>query len=210
MKNIAFGYVITGDIEGFTKIRENDRNELIKDFEIFLTQIVEHKLYAQVFRGDSYQLFFTNVEQCLDAIFKIKCWLMMYKNFELQNRNALGIGSISFINENILKSDGEAFHLSGRTFDVLSKGEFLTIITSKSKLNEQLQVILLMVNLFVDKWTLQQAEVILQDLKGNTQVEIAEKLSISQGAVNNRLKVSNWKEIKEVNNYLKKILRHVK
>lgn len=210
MKNITYGYVITGDVEGFTKISEHDRNVLIKDLELFLSLIVDKKAYAQVFRGDSYQLFFTNIDKCLNAVFKIKCWLLLYKNFELKNRNAIGLGKVSFLNEeNILKSDGEAFHLSGRTFDLLPKGEFLTIISNKSKLNEQIKMILLLVNLLISKWSLQQTEVILYDLEDKTQKEIGEILSISQGAVNNRLKVSNWKEIKEVSNYLKKVLNHV-
>lgn len=203
------GYVITGDVVNFTRINSEDREVLIQDAKLFLEQLVAQKSYAQVFRGDSYQLFFSSADSCLDALIKLKCWFLTYKNFELSIRNAIGAGDVAFMNENILQSDGEAFHLSGRTFDGLSNGEFLVIKTNNVLLNAQLNIITLLLNIIIDKWTVQQAEVVLKTIEGFNQTDIAKELGISQGAVNNRLKLSNWKEVKKTVNYLKSILENV-
>lgn len=207
--NSRKGFVITGDIENFTKIEDRDRELLIEDTQLFLEQLVEQKSFAQMFRGDSYQLFFSSIDLCLDALVKLKCWFLKYKSFELRVRNAIGIGEVAFMNDNILKSDGEAFHLSGRAFDELLKEEFLVINTNQEALNKQLNIITLLLNIIINKWTVQQAEVILQTLDGINQTAIAKDLGISQGAVNNRLKLSNWKEVKEAINYVKSILKNV-
>lgn len=200
------GYVITGDIENFTQIDTKDRELLIGDAKLFLESLVQKQAYAEVFRGDSYQLFFTSKKKCLEALLKIKCWFLTYRDFELQVRNALGVGEVAFISENILQSDGEAFHLSGRTFDELPKGDFLSIKTGKENLNQQLRIITLLVNILLSKWTVQQAQVVFKALEDKNQTEIAKELAISQGAVNNRLKLSNWKEIREAFNYIQNTL----
>lgn len=99
------------------------------------------------------------------------------------------------MDEHILQSDGEAFHFSGRTFNELLKGEFLVIRTTNGTLNGQLSMLTLPMNIIRNKWTLQQAEVVLQTIEGINQTDIAKKLDISQGRVSNRLKLSNWKEV---------------
>jgi hypothetical protein len=168
---------------------------LIHNRKLFLEPFVEQKSYAQVFRGESHQLFLGSLDLCWNALVKLKCWFLPYKSFELNVRNAIGLGDVAFMDEHILQSDGEAFHFSGRTFNELPKGEFLVIRTTNGTLNGQLSMLTLSMNIIRNKWTLQQAEVVLQTIEGINQTDIAKKLDISQGGVSNRLKLSNWKEV---------------
>ena len=200
------GFVITGDIENFTSLNQHAREKLINETKIFIEGLVDQSSHAQIFRGDSYQLYFADAKKCLLALIKLRCWFLTYGDFELQIRNSLGVGKVAYINDHILESDGEAFHLSGRTFDKLRKGEFLVIKTSDSALDEQLHIMTMLMNLLIRKWTKQQGEVITAVLNELNQTKIANELKISQGAVNSRLKLSNWKEISETISYLQTIL----
>jgi DNA-binding CsgD family transcriptional regulator len=102
----------------------------------------------------------------------------------------------------VLDSDGEAFHLSGRTFDKLEEDENLKIITSDLQKNEQLQVILNLAEVIIGNWTVNQAEVIYFLLDGKTQQQMADQLNVGQSAINNWIKLAKWKQIEKMNHYI--------
>lgn len=197
--------VVTGDIAGFTKVGVKRREKLAADTKkIFETWFPEKGL-AEFFRGDSFQLLFDDAGQALFKSIQLRCWFKKSQSSVqkpvLDARISIGIGDISYFGGSVLDADGEAFHLSGRTFDKMG-GEYLRIVTTDDKLNKQFVVIADLMDVIISGWTVGQAEVIYHLLEGKTQQQTAAVLNITQSAVNNRLKLANWKEIERTINYI--------
>jgi len=201
--------VITGDVAGFTSLGDKSRENLMTDLGILLSGWVAEKEQAKIFRGDSFQLMFKDVQQALKRIIQIRCWLKMHSERGkrmLDAKMSIGIGQVSYVGKSVLDSDGEAFHLSGRTFDVMGEGEAWRIVTREELRNEEFNVIMGLANVLVSDWTINQAEVIYWVLEDKTQQQMATQLNIAQSAVNNRIKLSKWKEIERAIKYIGLVL----
>ncbi len=197
--------VITGDIKGFTAISARNRKVLLNETSGLLISWVENPVYARIFRGDSFQMLFKDFETALKRSVQLRCWFKKHSvpnEYTLDARMAIGTGGISFYGESVLESDGEAFHLSGRTFDSMAEGENLSIVTSDSRINNQLKIILNLAEVIMSDWTINQAEVIYLLLEGKTQQQMAEELKVGQSAVNNRIKLAKWKQIEMAMQYI--------
>lgn len=191
--------VITGDIVNFTQLVPQKRQQLIEETEQLLKSWIEKKADAQIFRGDSFQVLFDNISEALKRSLQLVCWFKKHSEegskINLNARISIGIGEVSYQGKTVLDSDGEAFHLSGRKFDIMKAGEFLSVNTNNPELNATIEVILNFINKYINEWTLAQAAVIFLILEDKTQQEIAEELSLSQPSVNSRLKLAGWKEL---------------
>ncbi|HEY9003379.1 MAG TPA: SatD family protein [Mucilaginibacter sp.] len=199
--------VVTGDIANSTSINADKREELIDHTSALIKSWVTKPEYAEIFRGDSFQLVFDNVAESLKRSIQIRCWLKSYsdstENESLDARLSIGIGDVAYFGKSVLDADGEAFHLSGRAFDEMKTTQnYLQISTNDPKLNEQLDIILNLANIIISQWTKNQAEAVFLLLEGKTQQEIANELKIAQSAVNNRIKLSRWKEIDKTMRYI--------
>ncbi|WP_354333757.1 hypothetical protein [Pedobacter sp. CG_S7] len=201
--------VITGDIINFTMLAPAKRQSLIEDSEILLKSWIKKSVDAEIYRGDSFQVLFEDVKEALYRSIQLICWFKLRSDqvnkIYLGTKISIGIGEVSYRGKNVLSSDGEAFHLSGRSFDQMKSGELLAIKTNDESENKAIQVILNFVNKLIKEWTLAQAEVILLHVEGKTQQEIANELSLSQPSVNSRIKLSNWKEIEIALNYISEL-----
>ncbi|MXV52150.1 hypothetical protein GS399_14320 [Pedobacter sp. HMF7647] len=197
--------VITGDLTGFTKLKDTSRRKLTEQTKKLFAIWQEHPGYAEIFRGDSFQLLFSDVETALKRMIQIRCWFIKSSPDQqkpvLDAKMAIGLGAVDYIGTTVHDSDGEAFHLSGRSFDALD-GEKLKIITANTELNRQLDVITNLMNLVIESWTTGQAAVIFEIIENKTQQQIAKELGIGQSAVNNRIRLSKWKSIEQTINYL--------
>ncbi|MBC7743470.1 MAG: hypothetical protein H7096_00035 [Flavobacterium sp.] len=205
MKN---SFVITGDIIGFTRVTEGKRKKLIESSRDLFASWVGIK-QAQIFRGDSFQLLFDMAPEALKRCIQIRCWFKMFKISEkvmLDARMSIGVGQIAYRGKSVLDSDGEAFHISGRIFDNLEQDELIKIVTSDEKLNEQLYIICRLMDVIITGWTRNQAEVIFLVLENRTQQQMADKLQIVQSAINNRIKLSKWKEIEKAIHYISTLI----
>ncbi|MDB4903120.1 MAG: hypothetical protein JWQ63_2401 [Mucilaginibacter sp.] len=208
MKNYA---VLTGDIINFTQLSNNTRQSLIEETRRLIKSWVKIPGDAEIFRGDSYQLIFNDIEKALKRSIQLICWFKKYPDHEegwlLSTRISVGIGKVAYKGKSVLDSDGEAFHQSGRSFDKMNKDDLLTISSDNKEINEQIAIILIFINLIISQWTVGQAEVIYLYEEGYTQQKMAEKLGIRQGAVNNRLRVAKWKEVEKGINYISSLLK---
>lgn len=198
--------VITGDIINFTKLTPTNRKVLIEDTAELLKKWIREKQNAEVFRGDSYQVLFDDIFLAITRSIQLICWFKKHSDeknkIHLNTRISIGIGTVSYRGKNVLNSDGEAFHLSGRNFDTMKEDEFLTIHTNDEQKNTGIKIILSFLNKYIGNWTLAQAEVIFLLLEGKTQQEIATILSLSQPSVNSRLKSAGWKEFEPTIKYI--------
>lgn len=198
--------VITGDIINFTQLNAANRKKLIDDTAVLLKRWIKEKQNAEIFRGDSYQALFEDISEAITKSIQLICWFIKHSDEKnsvyLNTRISIGIGAISYRGKNVLNSDGEAFHLSGRNFDTMKEDEFITINTNNAHQNAGIKIILSFVNKYIANWTLAQAEVIFLLLEGKTQQEIATTLSLSQPSVNSRLKSAGWKEFEPAVKYI--------
>jgi len=204
--------VVTGDIANSTSIAADKRVELIEQVSALIKSWVAKPEDAEIFRGDSFQLLFDDVAEALKRSIQIRCWLKSYQdgpgNAPLDARLSIGIGDIAYFGKSVLDADGEAFHLSGRAFDEMKATQnFLQLSTNDQQLNNQLNIILNLANIIISQWTKNQAEVIFLLLEGKTQQEMADELKIAQSAVNNRIKLSRWKEIDKTMRYIASLMQ---
>lgn len=203
--------VITGDIINFTQLSAEKRKQLIEDTENLLKTWIETQGNAEIFRGDSYQVLFEEIQKAITKSIQLICWFKKHSDEQskvyLSTRISIGIGEVSYRGKNVLNSDGEAFHLSGRNFDLMQEEEFLSIHTNNEQKNRGIEIILNFVNKYIGNWTKGQSEVIFLLLEGKTQQEIAASLSLSQPSVNSRLKSAGWKEFEPVIKYISDLVQ---
>jgi len=215
--------VITGDIKNFTRLSADRRSKLIADTEQLMKTMVQKTTDAQVFRGDSYQLIIDDVTQVLKRCIQLICWFKINSgqyslagrqpksadSVPLGTRLSIGIGEIAYEGKNVLDSDGEAFHLSGRKFDQLNKDDIIKLTTRDEKSNEVFEILLMFMNAIIRNWTRTQAETILLLLEkdDNTQEQIARKLGTTQPAIAFSLRAARWKEVEKGISYINKELK---
>lgn len=216
--------IITGDIVASRKIMPDIRKELYDNLSLFLKSLTKDKwlLSYQTFRGDSIQCDVMSIQQSLRVALMIKSFVMSYIpeerkkllrdvhpkrpiltkgyfNIGYDIRLAVGIGEVDFIGKGKLAaSDGPAFQLSGLTLDRLKEqNTLLALKTGDAKLNEELDVIVSLLDALTQKWTQNQAELILYKLKQKKDEEISSILKISLSAVNQRKKNAQWTAIEK-------------
>ena len=213
--------VVTGDIKNFTKLSSERRSKLVVETEELMKTMVKNTKDAQVFRGDSYQLIIDDISQVLKRCIQLICWFKLNSDrfsvgrraatdprVPLGTRLSIGIGEIAYEGKNVLDSDGEAFHLSGRKFDQLNKDDIIRLTTADEKSNEVFEMLLMFMNSIIRSWTRTQAETIFQFLEkdDNTQEQVARKLKMTQPAVALSLRAARWKEVEKGINYISKEL----
>jgi hypothetical protein len=201
---MALVAVITGDIIGFTGLDITARQQLIEATTQLMKSWVDEPANAEIFRGDSFQLLLDDPQKAIRRAIQLICWFRQQEtaDTQLSCRLSVGIGQVSYRGKSVLDSDGSAFHYSGRAFDKMEIEELLHIQTGNERRNELFAVILIFINAIISHWTPQQAAAIFLALEDCKQLQIAEGLSISQGAVNSRLKAARWKEVKAGTDYI--------
>ncbi len=198
--------VITGDIIGSTRLTPARRKalpQLLKDcFEevrIGEKRGVVNKKF-EIFRGDSFQALITKPRRSIVVALKVIAWLKMQRNrkreFKPEVRISIGVGSSGELTGRLKESNGEAFQISGRHLDEMKKEHQRLVISSHDEaMNKQLEMVNLLLNLLIRRWTAQQSEVIFYLLDDLTQTEIATKLKLSQPSIHQRARGANWREL---------------
>lgn len=136
--------IITADVVGSTKMDIEVRNalpEILNKLADVLREICP--LCLEMYRGDSFQIVVDDYAKAPFVAVLIRIGLMrnscMANMSQLDARVSVGIGKVSYLADTIGKSDGEAFVLSGRSFDKLGKKR-LVIVTSDENVNGELAV----------------------------------------------------------------------
>ncbi len=205
------GIVVTGDISGFTKISAKEREVIISSLKDWAITWSEPG-HFEFFRGDSFQFLSLKADEALTRSLQLRCRL---KNFlskkqkpVLDAKLSIGTGEISYFGKSVLDADGQAFHLSGRSFEKIAETRF-RIVTDNDKLNKQLEIIADLLNIIITDWTGPQAEVVFLLLEDKTQQQMADELQIVQSAVNNRIKLARWRETERTLNYIISLLNEL-
>ena len=192
--------VITADVVGSTQIKKEERGELPKLINDLIREIEQScsKLQVQITRGDSFQVLVEEAEKA-----PLVALLLRAGNKQLDVRMSVGIGEVSYLDEQVSQSDGEAFVLSGRGFDKLSKLQRLNVQTSSEAINAELRVETAFVDDIVSNWTPLHSETMYQALLTNaSQGELAKKAETSQQNIGKRL---DYAKEKLVRMYLERV-----
>ena len=197
MKTVA---VVTGDIINSKEIQ--DKTHLIKSLDE-LFRFIEAKyqfIYPfEMFRGDGLQGVLKNPRYTLRVTLLLKSGLIS-KSTDRQMydmRISSGIGVMEFAQKDVKTANGRAFELSGTELDKMKlSGKTLSVLTEIEKLNETLSLLNTFAEIVIQKWSKNSAEAVFLSLStGFTQTEVAQRLNISQSAVQQRLAVANYEAI---------------
>ena len=184
--------IITADIIGSTSIDADARGELPELINQLTDELQEvSQIQVEIFRGDSFQVMVQDVEKTPLVAVLLRAGLrkseLRSKTKILDARMAIGIGKVSYINEKITLSDGEAFILSGREFDDLGKRK-LSILTPSEDVNAELRVETAFLDDVISHWTRQQSECIYNALLTNAkQYQLASDDNTSRQNVGKKL-----------------------
>ena len=184
--------VITADIVNSTKIEETSRYLLIEEvYKIIQEMQILSPIKCEMYRGDSFQVMVDDVKRCLEVAILIRLGLKrsnLLEHGKLDARMAIGVGDISYEHEQVILSDGEAFRLSGRTFDKLNKRRLL-IATNINDMDEPLNVMLAFIDELLEGLSYTQSKYLYDSLLYNmSQMELANVYNTSQPNIAKHLK----------------------
>lgn len=210
--------VLTGDLEGSSRFTGNRRDELlskIKDCFRTVEQFLPPNTVVsgfEIYRGDSFQCVLVSPEDALAVAIFLRCCLLADVNSDnrLDARISIGIGSIDFLpaSGRGAEGDGEAFRNSGIMMEGMKKLKLKTRITTPwYEVNKDLEVMCILFDALSQRWSPEQAQAILGWLHGWTQETIAARHSISQSAVNQRLKLAGSTAVEKFLEYYRHRLR---
>ncbi|MCQ2167581.1 MAG: hypothetical protein MJY69_02785 [Bacteroidales bacterium] len=161
--------VITADIINSTKIGAESRDELVKilqRIEVSLQKISQVRI--EMYRGDSFQVLIPDAGKGMVCALLIRAGLMAFapEGEMWDARLSLGIGSVSYENDRITMSDGEAYRLSGRSFDGIGKKR-LSVATPSEMINQELALSCAFADDIICGWSKKQADLIFKVLLDN-------------------------------------------
>jgi hypothetical protein len=232
---MAIHGIITGDIVSSRDIEASIREKLFEDIGLLLEELKKTWINTfETYRGDSLQCEARSPEYSLRVALIIRSFFRAYFPDELKPKAALkkgnkptpskgyfatnfdvrlgiGIGTADFIKPNkITSSDGEAFRLSGEALDNLAgEPQRLALKTFNLSFDEQMEPSILLLDALIQKWTQNQAELVLYKLQDKKEEEIAGQLKISQSAVNQRTKTAQWLAIEKLVLYFEKTVKTI-
>ena len=184
--------IITGDIVNSSRIKHQDRAELLRCLNIMgdeLQCISPFKM--ELFRGDSFQLLIENPCAAMKIAILLRAGLIHHTvNKEdgiWDARISLGIGNVEFLSEKIVTSDGEAFQYSGRQLDGMGK-QRLAVMTPWTDVNEELELSTSFIDDIINGWSSKQARMIYLSLRQDSpKKDVAQLIGTSVQNVRNVL-----------------------
>lgn len=187
--------VVTGDIVNSTKLSKPSSKKLYQELNKVMNGF-ENEFY----RGDSLQILITDIGQALETALKLRIKALEFGSSKLHIdiRFSIGIGKATLPVKSVLTATDEAFVISGRTLDSLSKNQTLAIVSHQEEFNQTLRLISDFADYVMRTITAKQAVVMAEAISQRTQIEIASRLRKSQATVNKQLKAAGWGEIQQL------------
>ena len=180
-------------------VLRNRLRDLFHDFE------EDHPgFWARIVRGDSIECVVPNYNDALRIAILIKLYVKMrVSEFECSEmlqrygiRFSIGVADIKYADKKEDIINGPAIYLSGRNLDEISRRENVMtafeIGQAPKPLSNLLDSYVAMVSGIVDSYSAKQAEVVFLKLLGFKEMEISERVGISQSSVNTRAANAQW------------------
>ncbi|MEO5594680.1 MAG: hypothetical protein ABIR15_10325 [Chitinophagaceae bacterium] len=205
---MAIRAVLTGDIVNSTQLGPAVEKKLLKA----LQQVMAGHRF-EFYRGDSFQVYIENAGSALQTALLCRTAAISAAGNAAtisDIRVSIGIGKVNTPVTMLGTAKGEAFVLSGRAFDEITKNDTRLVIASSNALaNEGLQVIADYLNAIFKSMTGKQAGVIFELLKGDTQQAVAAKLKKSKSTINQHVNAGRWPGIEKLIQQYTNIINHL-
>ena len=194
--------VITGDIIHSKKIEPKVWLPLLEES---LSKYAKYSTCWEIYRGDSFQLE-VDIDHLFKALFYIKSSIKTQDLLDV--RMAVGIGEKTHTGKSVMTSSGSAYVFSGEMFDSLKKESF-KIKTLWSDLDAQLNLLLSLAILQIEKWNTNLSKTVLFMLNNPTltQVEAAAMLGKKQAQLSRELQRAGYEKILNIIDYCTKTLQ---
>jgi hypothetical protein len=202
--------VLTGNILNSTRLEPIIERELTKAIQDILRS---HPF--EFHRGDSFQAYLKDPRTALKlALLCRTTAISLTQDREwapCDMRISIGLGDVR---EPPRKrpgaARGEAFALSGRSFDKMGDSTAgLAISTSNSLANAGLKVLADYANFIYEGMTVKQAEIIIGLLNGETQQDIAGEIGKSKSTVHQLASSGRWAEIQRLLRQFETLISHL-
>jgi hypothetical protein len=193
--------VITGDIINSRK--QINSKKWLASLKRVLSVYGKSPKVWEIYRGDSFQVEIKNPEESFLAAVQIKAGIKSVKDLDV--RMAIGVGKKTFNASRITESNGEAFINSGEMFESIKKNkQTLAIKTPWSEIDKELNLIISLASITMDKWTPFSAELVSKSLQFNTssQKDLARIIKITQSSISERQSRAYYREIMEAENFI--------
>ncbi len=198
--------VITGDLINSTRLGEEAYETVIDRLKDILQLLKdeEHITQYELYRGDAFQILVENAQTALSVLFIIRTYINSLappqerrgQKVEYNFRLALGVADV----EGEVKSgitNEPPFVYSGRTLDAITaKNVTIGIRTEYDDRNSEFNTELSLLEYIMEQWTPTSAGILYHKLWGKTERVIADKLGISQSAVNQHSRQACWNGLK--------------
>lgn len=160
---------------------------------------------AKVFfyRGDSFQSYLPDPISTFRLALKLRTQAKLFEKDRPEVRTdvrmSIGIGTVELPITQLATAEGEAFVISGRSFDKIVKNDIRMHMQCRDdKTNVTLQSISMFTDYLFQSLTMKQAEVLEHLLNHRTQMETAKLLNKSQSTVNRHVQSMGWKQMEEL------------
>ena len=199
--------VITADIVNSSSLNEQQLDHLLFDVK---TELKARKAKSDFYRGDSFHAL-CDADQALLLSLRLRTIAKKgpwgEKENDIDIRIALGVGPVEEPVRNMASAKGEAFVISGRELEVISKStKRLSIRCSDKKLDAGMEGLSVLIDWIMQKMSSKQAEAVGELLNGLTQMEIARKLRKSQSTINKLAQAANWGELEQAIQIYRKLV----
>lgn len=210
--------VITGDIVNSTKVDKEYYTVLLDALKKSFGQITSRytnggdPITFDIFRGDSFQGVISKPELALGASLIIRSYLRKSQpekvSYSWDARTAIGVGTIEYLPKKVSEGTGEAYKHSGTFLDKMKTEQRLSVVTPWKEINDEMKSQAALLDAIIAKWSPQQAEIVLELLKGKSRKTIGKEFDISQAAVHYRVKGAGWFGIEKLLHRYQNILKN--
>ena len=176
-------------------------------------EVLAQRFHArgEIYRGDEFQILVPAIPDTVLVAILIRSAIIARSPSKKQMwdaRIAIGIGAVDILTEKIIESTGEAFVLSGRGLDKISKSsDRLSILTDSPVLDRQLSLLTRLVDDIICHWSHYSAEVAYYSLLYNeSQLLLAKRLGRSQPTIHTRLATAKLELIRAYIEYTRELL----
>jgi hypothetical protein len=206
---------ISADIINSTSFNKDDTVKLsqyLSDFFILLKSRF-YNSWGRVVRGDGMEIVVSDVKDLLRIAVVLKCYIKAFKvNFGSFNnirghrripnfgiRVVIGMGGLRINDQERGLIDGQAIYNSGRMLTIISsrmRGT-LTVVGEEGIGLTWLRPMLSLIDEIILHSTAKQCDIMVKRFLGQTENQIAQRVGITQSAVNTHLRRAGWHAISE-------------
>ena len=211
---------ISADIINSTSLDKDDivmLSQYLSDFFMLLnSQFLDS--WGRVVRGDGIEIVVSNMKDVIRIAILLKCYIKAFKvNFSSLNnvlrgrrrisnfgvRVVIGIGGLRINDQERGLIDGQAIYNSGRMLTrISSRTRGTLVVVGQEDIGiVGLQPMLSLIDEIISHATAKQCDIMVKRFLGLTETLIAQKVGITQSAVNTHLRRAGWHAISEAINF---------